>query len=480
MPTGNPPPYEALLRTDHFPVVTRTILVINALVFLAMGISGASWLGPRTSDALRWGAEFGVLTLSGQWWRLVSSMFVHFGIIHIALNMWCLWALGPILERLMGWKAFAIIYFCTGIAASEASLAWNPIRVSAGASGAIFGIAGAFFSFLYFKKLPIDRHFVQRKLKSLTAFILYNLFFGVVSLHVDNAAHVGGLIAGLILGALVPAIPLKNLGAVGSSEEPTSEVGDGAREQSLSEERGNRLVLSIAMVSALVLVAAAFGIQKHYASIVRFGKAAKLVRAGRPEVAISELQSAIALTPAQPLACEMLGVLLLEKNDPIGAYPFLEQAVPQDRNNRYLRHNLALAYVGAGYSKEAIREIDWALESPAEDRPAAEFILGLSAYLDKDYGAASIHLHSAIEGRKDFFEAENALARIYIETNRWNEARTLYTGVLSLHPNDAVASSGIAFLNANPSGHPRSEDLPTITIPYSKLTAKSELWPFYP
>jgi Flp pilus assembly protein TadD len=233
-------------------------------------------------------------------------------------------------------------------------------------------------------------------------------------------------------------------------------------------------------VSALVLVAVAFGIQKHYASIVKFGKAARLVRAGRPAIAISELQSAIALNTGQPLAYEMLGILLLEQGDPIGAFPVLEQAIPQDRNNPYLRHNLALAYIGAGYPKEAIQETNWALGSQREDRPAAQFILGLSAYLERDYNLASTHLHSAIEGRKDFFEAQDALARIYIDAKRWDEARTLYASVLSLHPDDQVAKSGIAFLSASPTGHLRSEELPTITIPYSKLTAKSELWPFYP
>jgi membrane associated rhomboid family serine protease/tetratricopeptide (TPR) repeat protein len=479
--TGAPSPYEVLLRAGHIPVVTRTIIVLNVLVFLGMGISGASWIDPKTTDALRWGADFGVLSLSGQWWRLLTCMFVHFGVFHIALNMWCLWGLGPILERLMGSKAFAITYLCSGLAASEASLTWSPLRVSAGASGAIFGIAGAFFSFLFFKKAPIDKEFVQHRLKSLGAFILYNLFFGAVVFRVDNAAHVGGLVAGLILGAALPGLTLRSLSIVGLDQQQAFQTGDPVGDDSQSQGLANRRVLSIALVSAVVLIAAAFGIQKHYASIVVVGKAARLVRAGKPAVAILQLQNAIAVKPeTQPLACEMLGILLLEQGDPIGAYPILEQAVEGDRNNRHLRHNLALAYIGASYPKAAVREVNWALQAPYEDRPAAEFILGLSAYLERNYDQASAHLLSAINGRKDFFEAQDALARVYIEAKRWEEARSLYLNVLSLHPSDPIANSGITFLGDRRREKVEWDDLPTITIPYSKLTAKSELWPYYP
>jgi len=472
--------YEAILRAGHSPVVTRSIIVLNVLVFLAMGFSGASWASPSTADALRWGADYGVLTLSGQWWRLLTSTFVHFGILHIGLNMWCLWSLGPILERLMGSKAFALTYLCSGILASEVSLAWSPIRVSAGASGAIFGIAGAFFSFLYFKKAPLDVQFMRRKLNSLVAFILYNLFFGAVYLRANNAAHVGGLVAGLILGAAI-------LGTVGklsvdkrSLQQSIHEPGYANWGGPTSNEEENRRLLLVAVVSALVLVVAALGIRKHYGAIVKFGMAAIRVHAGEPAKAIPELREAIALDPKEPLPHEMLGILLLEQDDPVGAYHVLESAIETDRNNRLLRHNLALAYIGAGYPEEAKQEIRWALEAPYEDRGAAHYILGLCAYLDKDYEQATTQLLSAIQERKDFFEAQHALARIYIETGRQDQARALYTAVLSVHQHDPAAISGLSYLNNTSKTSPNSGDLPPFFIPYSKLTAKSPLWPYFP
>jgi len=130
------------------PPVTRIIIAVNVLVYVAMGLSGVSWTDPSVLQAIRWGADFGPLTLSGQWWRLFTSMFVHFGFFHILLNMWCLRNLAVALEPMMGRLAFSITYLFSGLAASAVSTAWNPWRASAGASGAIFGIAGAFVSYL--------------------------------------------------------------------------------------------------------------------------------------------------------------------------------------------------------------------------------------------------------------------------------------------------------------------------------------------
>jgi membrane associated rhomboid family serine protease len=192
----------SLIRT--IPPVTRTIIAVNVLVYVAMGLSGISWTDPSVVPAILWGADFGPLTLSGQWWRLFTSMFVHFGFFHIALNMWCLRNLAVALEPMMGRLAFSITYLFCGLAASAVSTAWNPWRASAGASGAIFGIAGAFVSYLVLKKAAIPASLVRQNLRGLAVFILLNLSIGAASGHIDNSAHVGGLVAGLIIGALIP------------------------------------------------------------------------------------------------------------------------------------------------------------------------------------------------------------------------------------------------------------------------------------
>ena len=193
-------------RPTFTPVITFALIGLNVFVYIAMALSGVSWTEPSITDAIRWGADFGPFTIGGEWWRLFTSMFVHFGIIHIGFNMWCLWSLGISLEQLMGRKAFAFTYFASGLAASVVSVAWSPWRASAGASGAIFGLAGAFVSYLLLRKTSIERSAVKQQLKSLAIFILYNLLRGAASVGIDNSAHLGGLVAGLILGALSPPL----------------------------------------------------------------------------------------------------------------------------------------------------------------------------------------------------------------------------------------------------------------------------------
>jgi rhomboid protease GluP len=123
-------------------------------------------------------------------------MFVHAGIIHLLLNMWCLWNLGPIAERWFGRAPFLILYFLSGIGGSLASLYMHPATVSVGASGAIFGLAGGLIALLGLRRDSAAAAPVKRFLPSLFTFVAYNLFYGSVTPGIDNAAHVGGLIVG--------------------------------------------------------------------------------------------------------------------------------------------------------------------------------------------------------------------------------------------------------------------------------------------
>ncbi len=365
---------ELLLLGGSPPFVTRAIIAIDVLIFLAMGISGLSWTEPTYLELVRWGADFSPLTLSGEWWRLFTSTFVHIGIIHIALNMWCLWSLGPVLERLMGWKAFLLTYVVCGIAGSEASLVWKPLGGGAGASGAIFGVAGAFFSFLLLKKAPINPEFARRRLKSVAVFIFYNLFFGAVALRVNNAAHVGGLIAGLILGVVLPCVTRR-------SEETSSQPDLSQRPLSFGDPATSRAedlrLAMVAIIAGVTLVVGAFGLAKHNTTIAQYGAAVALIRENDPGAAIPSLQNSIVRDPNNALSLEMLGILRLDQNDPTQAWPVLRRAVDLDPNNLVLRHNLALAYMGAGFPEYAPKEIGWALKSEAESKAAANFILGL-------------------------------------------------------------------------------------------------------
>ena len=183
--------------------VTSAIIGANVLVFLGMVFSGASVKWPENSYLVRWGANTGLQTLVDQPWRMWTSNYVHIGIVHIGLNMWCLWTLGILAERVFDrWTYFLTYTFC-GIAGSLASLGLHPNRFGAGASGAIFGMAGALIAALYLGHLPVPPRALKSTLKSLLLFAGYNLFFGAVVAGIDNSAHMGGLVCGLILGAVM-------------------------------------------------------------------------------------------------------------------------------------------------------------------------------------------------------------------------------------------------------------------------------------
>lgn len=186
--------------------VTQVIFGINVAVFLAMVLAGVSITDPTVGQLRHWGANFGPYTIGGQWWRLLTCVFLHIGIIHIALNMWCLWGLGRLAEAVYDHWTFGVVYLITGVSASVASLGWNPIGTSAGASGAIFGIAGALIASFYLGEFSLPRSAVSGLLRSVVTFAGYNLVFGAMSGRTDNAAHVGGLVSGLILGALIAKV----------------------------------------------------------------------------------------------------------------------------------------------------------------------------------------------------------------------------------------------------------------------------------
>jgi rhomboid protease GluP len=178
--------------------ITYSLIALNVLIFLMMVISGVGIFEPLVADLLKWGGNFKPYTTGGEWWRLITCMFVHIGIIHIAFNMYALFSVGVYLEPMLGKARYIIAYLCTGVFASLTSLWWhNDATVSAGASGAIFGMYGVFLALLTTKLIPAKVR--SELLRSIGIFVVYNLVYGMKS-GVDNAAHVGGLISGFIVG----------------------------------------------------------------------------------------------------------------------------------------------------------------------------------------------------------------------------------------------------------------------------------------
>ncbi|CAM3432033.1 rhomboid family intramembrane serine protease [Sphingobacterium prati] len=180
--------------------VTPIIVDLNLLIYIAMIISGLGLVSFKGGDLLNWGANFKPLTTDGQWWRLLTSTFLHGGLMHILANMYGLLFVGIFLEPLLGAKKYAFIYLLTGILASIASICWYDAAVSVGASGAIFGLYGFFLACLLLKVFPPD--FGKAFLTSTLVFVGFNLLMGLTG-GIDNAAHIGGLLSGFILGLIM-------------------------------------------------------------------------------------------------------------------------------------------------------------------------------------------------------------------------------------------------------------------------------------
>lgn len=180
--------------------VTPIIIDLNLLIYLAMIISGLGLVSFKGSDLLNWGANFRPLTTDGQWWRLLTSTFLHGGLMHILANMYGLLFVGIFIESLLGAKKYASVYLLTGILASVASIWWYDATVSVGASGAIFGLYGFFLACLLLKVFPPE--FGKAFLASTLVFVGFNLLMGFTG-GIDNAAHIGGLLSGFILGLIM-------------------------------------------------------------------------------------------------------------------------------------------------------------------------------------------------------------------------------------------------------------------------------------
>lgn len=181
--------------------ITPVIMDLNILIFIFMVIAGKGFISFQATDLLAWGANYRPLTSGGhQWWRLVTSTFLHAGIMHLVLNMAGLLFVGIFLEPVLGRKRLAIVYLLSGLGASLTSLWWHPATVSVGASGAIFGLYGVFLALLTTQLFPpvFKRSFTI----SVGIFVGGNLLFGLAG-GIDNAAHIGGLLSGLILGYIL-------------------------------------------------------------------------------------------------------------------------------------------------------------------------------------------------------------------------------------------------------------------------------------
>ena len=204
--TGTP---GRVLGVIPVPTTATSALVIVNLVLYGIAwymtqnsaqaqLYGAPSMGGISGNVIvRLGAKCQYIWL-GQWWRLVTAMFLHLGLLHIGMNMWCLVDLGPEVESLFSATKFIVLYLVTGVVGFLVSLWWSPFGTSAGASGAIMGLIGILIGASFH-----HGHLGKEYRSQLWRWVIYIAIFGLL-FPIDNAAHFGGLACGLLLGYLIP------------------------------------------------------------------------------------------------------------------------------------------------------------------------------------------------------------------------------------------------------------------------------------
>jgi rhomboid protease GluP len=195
---------EAIHSGTSRAVMTQAFTAACIIVYIAMVASGVHWLSPTTEQLVNWGANQGIgVALGHEYWRLLTCVFLHGGLIHVAVNVWSLVVIGPLVERFYGNLAFAVIYLASGVGGSIASLTASPLRVGVGASGAVCGVLGGLVAFLIVHRRAIPKSILKSFRASLLLVAALTAVLGFLVPNIDHQAHLGGFGTGFLAGLLL-------------------------------------------------------------------------------------------------------------------------------------------------------------------------------------------------------------------------------------------------------------------------------------
>src|SRR6058998_410260 len=185
-------------RRPHF---TYIFLAANIVIFLLMSLAGGT---TNEATLMAFGVKSNAEINQGEIWRLITPIFIHIALLHLFFNSYALWIVGPQVEKLYGGARFVILYVVTGIAGVYGSYAYHPNTISAGASGAIFGLFGVLLTFGIRYRNSIPPFFKRAVGTGVLPVIVINLIIGLTIPEIDNSAHISGLLAGAVLAGVVP------------------------------------------------------------------------------------------------------------------------------------------------------------------------------------------------------------------------------------------------------------------------------------
>ena len=385
------------------PVVTYSIIVLSVLPYAVMvGLHLSHRQLGFESLLLQWGANFGPLTIGGQWWRLLTSIFLHLGLFHVAVNMWCLWDLGSFAEGIYGRIVFLAIYLASGVMGAIFSLAWHPFAVEAGASGAIFGIAGALIASFLLGNLPFPKRTAKAALLSIIIFAGYNLVVGFIGNGAGNAAHVGGFLAGLLMGGLLARASVRSAVFVG-----------------------------------LFAIGAGCVVLAHSdAYVVPAERGRTALNRGQPDAAVAALQESVRKKPTFGEGYFLLGQAYLQKRqfaDAEAAYRHFLSFQPNDESGRY---QLGMALIAQHRASEAM-DVFTHLASRDAKNPNLQTAIGTAAELLGDYPRATEAFRRATELDPRNAETYANLGLAALQAHQIDQAVSAFSKAVQLQPDNA-------------------------------------------
>ena len=393
------------------PVATLVIIALCVAVFILQTLAG----GSKNPDVLlSFGASFKPYFQQGQYWRLVMPMFLHIGWWHLLVNMYALYYLGPLLEEMYGYGRFAFMYVAAGISGSLLSTLHSH-SVAAGASGAIFGVAGAILvaGYLHHEALPyrLARVFRRGRLGvTLLVFVLVQLAFGYMSTNIDNWGHVGGLAGGALLAALMPPPKLADAagwvaaGSVSSMPDGASAMGEPAPSQAI--------VWAPVIVVALAMTATArhYRVARQVSDLLADG--ARLEAKKQPDQALQRYRQAEQLDPRDERPHEGLAALHLQAHRLPEAISEYNQALRINPGSIEAQVGLAAAYQASGDLAQAQRIFEGLARQNPRSVEVQEQLADILAG-QKLYRQAIGHYQEALRLSPNLALAHNNLAWLY-------------------------------------------------------------------
>jgi membrane associated rhomboid family serine protease/Flp pilus assembly protein TadD len=386
------------VRREASVSLTQILLGANVMVFVVMVLKSGSVMD-FPGQVMSFGANIGPLTLSGDWWRLVTYMFLHGGLMHIAFNMWCLWDLGALCESLYGRWTFGALYIITGIAGGVASVGWNPYVSSVGASGAIFGLAGALIASFYLGEFSLPRVAISGTLRSLVFFVGFNVLFGSMFPGIDNACHAGGLISGLVLGALIARL---------------------APQYDAPLRRA-----SVVLMVALAVIGSAVGVQRWRGGPMGVSRAMESLSESDPNRAITKLQAIVKQQPNLVQAHFSLGDAYFDR----GQYPQAEgefkKVLELQPQNAGARFNLGITFLNEKRREDANAAF---AQMVSQDANSAEghYGLGLVLFDEEKYQAAIEEYKTAARLKPHLSGVYSEIGHCYAMLKMYDEAIAAY------------------------------------------------------